>query len=268
MSTGKSGKPWKPRNPWPRILRRILRKILPQEFYRRHIGRHEDASLEIWRRLAQLAPPGTAILDIGAFRGEYSLAARAVNPTARVYAFEPDPSNLDSLRLACVSKNIEIVAAAVAEQDGVVRFVCIQKGEGQDSAQSHIAAEDHAFRSSSTAQEVRHVAAVALDSWAVERGVVPSLIKIDVEGAETGILRGAIGVLLESQPIILCEVLSDVAGDSVMTALPKCYRYWHIDENSGVSERSRITRKKWRNNNWVLVPERKTSLMASPTKTH
>ena len=258
----KSGEPWKPRNPWPAVFRnQILRKILPQQFYRRHIGRHEDASLEVWRRLARLAPPGTAILDIGAFHGEFSLAARAVNPAARVYAFEPNPSSLESLRLACVSRNIEIVAAAVAEQDGVVRFAC-------DSAQSHIVAEDDAFRSSSTAQEETHVAAVALDSWAAELGVVPSLIKIDVEGAEAGIFRGAIDLLLETQPIILCEVLSDVAGDSVMTALPRGYRYWHIDENSGASERSRITRKKWRNHNWVLVPERKTSLMASQTGSH
>lgn len=247
----------KPQNPWPPILRLFLRRVLPHQFYRRYIGRHEDASLAIWRRLARVIPLGTAILDIGAFRGEFSLAARDVNPSAKVFAFEPNPSNLEKLRAECDSRGIEIVAGAVAEKGGVVRFVC-------DSAHSHIAASC-VVASGSSPQKERElvVPVVALDTWTAECSVIASLIKIDVEGAESAILRGARNILRYSQPIILCEVLSDSDGERVMAELPAEYRYWYIDENTGASERPRITRKYWRNKNWLLVPESKNTEIAT-----
>ncbi|MCZ2076541.1 MAG: FkbM family methyltransferase [Bryobacterales bacterium] len=183
----------KPCNPWPPLLRRLLHKILPRRVYRRYIGRHEDTSLAIWRRLARSVDPGTVILDIGAFYGEFSLAAREENYAAEIFAFEPNPLNLDGLRSACESGRIEVVAAAVAEKDGFVRFVC-------DSAQSHIADDDG--RTASEPQDAREFCApaVAIDTWATERSVIPSLVKIDVEGAESAVLRGAKRIFVRLQP--------------------------------------------------------------------
>jgi len=81
------------------------------------------------------------------------------------------------------------------------------------------------------------------------------VIKIDVEGAEAGILRGAQRVLHEHHPIILCEVLTDAAGNEVMASLPKDYHFYHIDENGGTKEKACITRRRWRDTNWLLVPK-------------
>ncbi len=242
----------KPRNPYPFVPRRLLRWIMPTLHYRRHVGRHEDGSMRLWRIFARRVSFSKAILDIGAFRGEYALAAREVNAFAQVYAFEPNPHSLEGLLAACAGKNVSVITEAVSDQNGTVAFLC-------SSAQSRIgdttAVESHG--------EVCKVPAVTLETWVCEQTVAPSLIKIDVEGAEAGILRGARKVLEDFQPIILCEVLTDSAGDQVRTALPPIYSFWHIDENNGVTERDRITRRLWRNKNWLFVPDARRAEMVA-----
>lgn len=238
----------KPQNPHPKILRWWLKKILPPQIYIRHIGRHEEGSLCLWRHFAQRVPSGGSILDIGAFRGEYSLEAKKLNPEARVFAFEIEPNNLKTLNSLKRSKAFEIIPFAVAENDGRGHFMCngamskmIGGGESEQKQDGRII----------------DVPTVSLDSWVCKRLVHPALIKIDVEGSESGILRGAKQILNEYQPVIICEVLTNSAGSEVMRALPPCYQYWDIDENSGVIRRAVVTRRRWRDKNWLLIPESK-----------
>lgn len=246
----------KPQHPLPMLLRRVLRKTLRDSVYRRYVGRHEDGSLALWKRFAEKIPTGTTILDVGAFHGEYSLAAKEVNDNATVVAFEPNPSSCFVLRQSCESKGVDISPLAVSEANGVVQFLCASE-ESRIIAHVQVAAEVPAGSVS--------VTAVSLDSWTSENGVRPSLMKIDVEGAEGGILRGGQRILRECQPVILCEVLSDAAASEVMSALPKSYKFWYVDENSGVAKlEPHITRHCWRNKNWLLLPEHVTPPLARP----
>lgn len=223
------------RNQWPPLLQALLRRALPPRVYLRYIGRHEEGSLAIWRELATKVATNRAILDIGAYRGVYALAARAVNPRVAIYAFEPNPLSQVTLRCALEGKGITLERVAVAEQPGIVSFIC----EGETS---RIAANGDA-----------RVAAVGLDDWVADKACRPALLKIDTEGAEAGILRGAQETIREWQPTILCEVLSDEAGTRVKAALPS-YRYFRIDEDHGAEERGEITREDWRHKNWLFVP--------------
>ncbi len=235
----------KPRNQYPTFVRRLLRKMLPLPLYCRWVGRHEYGSMRLWIRIAANVPPGRVILDIGAFHGDYALAAKDANPQIAVYAFEPNPITFEVLNMACENRGILVEKFAFANKNGAVSFLC-------SSAQSRILVE-----SSIQQGKIIRVPAVSLDWWIMENAVVPALIKIDVEGAEASILRGARRLLGEHKPIILCEVLSDAAGSDVMSALPSNYRYYRIDENTGLIEQTRITREKWRNKNWLLIPEGK-----------
>jgi FkbM family methyltransferase len=203
--------------------------------------------MRLWRRIAITVSPEKAVLDIGDFRGEYALAARRVNDRVPVYAFEPNPHTLEVLGAACEGKGVEVIGVAVAEQNGSMPFLC-------SSAQSRMIG---GVLSYDTQDQVCNVPTVTLDSWTSEHAVMPSLIKIDVEGAEAAILHSAQRVLLDYQPIILCEILTDWAGDQVMATLPPNYRFSYIDENVGTEERSRIKRYCWRNMNWLLMPEHK-----------
>lgn len=216
-------------NPWNPYVQAGLKRVLPEAVYLRYVGRHELGSMRIWREYARACTD--AILDIGAYHGVYALAAREENSRVPIYAFEPSPSSLPVLRQVCEEKNIHIEAFAVAERTGEVGFRI--RGQGSQMA------EDGPIR----------VSTISLDEWAK---VPVSLLKIDTEGAEAAIFRGA-RRLLESKPTILCEVLHNEAGEAVMDALPG-YRYFRIDEDRGTEERQRITREHWRHKNWLLLP--------------
>ncbi len=236
-------------SPYPYALRVILKKILPYEIYRRYVGRHEDGSLDLWQQLAQKVPPKEAILDIGAYKGIYALKARKVNQEAPVFAFEPNPFVIQELKSSCLSKRIEVINTAVGEQNGTAKFICANAGS-------------RIIKSAIIQSEkIITVPIVSLDRWCENHSIIPSLIKIDTEGAEASILRGSKKMLNNNSPIILCEVLSDSAGIEVMRALPPNYAFYAIDENTkSLRKKTRISRLNWRNKNWLLIPKGKLFL--------
>lgn len=240
----------KPTNPYPPAIRKILKKILPDKIYRRYIGRHEMYSLRLWQICVNSLDNGQTVLDIGAFHGEYALLARQTNPHIRIYAFEPNPNNLITLRENTAGQDIQIEMSAVSDKDGEADF-------SLDSATSRIM-QPNSIREM---QQSVKVQTVCLDTWSETHHTLPALIKIDTEGFESAILLGAQTILKNAQPIILCEVLSDSAGANVMKALPDHYVFCHIDENKGVAIRKTIDRKKWRNHNWLFMPQSKQDVL-------
>ncbi len=98
------------------------------------------------------------------------------------------------------------------------------------------------------------VPAVTLESWICE-SIAPSLRKSDVERAEPGILLAGKKVLQTFKLVILCEVLTSTAGEAIWATLPPFYSFWHINENWGLTEQGRITRRCGRNKNWLFVPD-------------
>ena len=109
--------------PFSRLITALLRRSLPTRVFQRYIGRHEAESLTWWTRLAARVAPSESILDVGAFHGEYALAARHANPTAAVYAFEPNPATWETLQSTCAGAGITTVTGVTAE-DGRLAFEC------------------------------------------------------------------------------------------------------------------------------------------------
>lgn len=236
----------KPKAPYSPFARRILRKILPNKIYRTYVGRHEDMSMKLWEILSREVESGKAVLDIGAFHGVFSLLTRKVNARIKIFAFEPSPPNFEILRQKVEGQNITIECLAMAESSGQVSFQLNQ-------AMSYMVAEPDEDGKG----DVVAVKAETLDDWVARKQVSPGLIKLDTEGMEAFILKSSQKTLVNHEPIFHCEVLSDDAGMAVMAQLPSNYRYFHIDENKGISLRKVIDRKKWRNHNWLLVPSSK-----------
>jgi FkbM family methyltransferase len=134
--------------------------------------------------------PGATVLDVGAHVGYYTLLSSVlVGPVGRVFAFEPNPVNHGFLgRHAAVNgcRNVTVVQAAVSDRDGTARF-----DFGSGSGTGHLA--------EGGALEVR---TVALDGFCAEHGITPSAIKVDVEGAEMEVLRGAEDTVSRARPVI------------------------------------------------------------------
>jgi FkbM family methyltransferase len=139
---------------------------------------------DVWPRLMSAAGPGDVVVDVGALVGLYTLAlARRVGPTGRVIAFEPDPESFALLtaqvRLNGVEDRVELVQAAVGECGGRVPF------QGGRLADSRVLSESAAGAGT--------VACVALDDVLGSRRV--DVLKVDVEGYEVHVLKGARGLL-------------------------------------------------------------------------
>ena len=155
-------------------------------------GWYEPDTVQVFSTLLR---PGAVFLDVGAAFGQYTLlASRAVGDTGRVYAFEPDPV---SFGLLCgnVKRN----------RLGNVTTAQIALGDAAGALDLYIGSPDNLGTTSlsrpynHTGQTVR-VDVVPLDQC-LER---VDLIKIDVEGAESLVIRGAEKVLA-TRPTLVIE---------------------------------------------------------------
>jgi FkbM family methyltransferase len=146
--------------------------------------------------------PGDTAYDVGANVGYITLAmARAVGPSGHVVACEADPVSAQVLR-ANVSDNglstVSVVEAAVSDHTGDVEFARWP----HYSLIGHIAGESEP--SDATMVTVQ---AVRLDDL-LDSHPAPRVVKIDVEGAEAAVLRGACTLLRSARPFVLVEVRS------------------------------------------------------------
>jgi FkbM family methyltransferase len=134
--------------------------------------------------------PGATVIDIGAHVGYYTLlASMLAGETGSVWAFEPEPTNAAFLRRHTYlnnCRNVHVEELAVSNSDGNARFLC-----GKGSGTGHL--------DQTGDMEVR---TVRLTEFCAERGISPSALKIDVEGAEAAVLEGAKELILKSRPVI------------------------------------------------------------------
>jgi FkbM family methyltransferase len=145
--------------------------------------------------LRPLVPSGSAVLDVGANIGFFSLSFAAwVGPEGRVIAIEPEARNIASLRRrvarAGVSQVVTCVHAAAADRPGQVRLALNPGHPG-----------DHHL-----AETGEPVAAVTLDQLTTDEPRAVTLVKIDVQGAESMVLAGASRLIGQHRPAIFIEV--------------------------------------------------------------
>jgi FkbM family methyltransferase len=154
------------------------------------LGVFERAEQDVFARTVK---SGDVVYDLGANVGFYTLlAAKLAGPTGHVVAFEPVPRNLGYLRRHLAlneCENVTVVPAAVSDRSGTSRF--------RDGPEHTVG--------SLTTSDGYEVNVVTLDAF---DGPLPRIIKIDVEGAEGDVLRGASRVLREARPIVLLSTHS------------------------------------------------------------
>jgi FkbM family methyltransferase len=151
--------------------------------------------------IACFVRPGFVCADIGAHIGFMSLLlARTAGPTGRVIAFEPNAANAALLQQNVVLNDFTdvVVVEHAAVSDGShtsVAFCC-----GPTSFQGTTIATPAS--NTNSAQTVR---AVSVDAYLGAQGHL-DFAKIDVEGAETEVIRGMTGVLRRARPTLLIEI--------------------------------------------------------------
>ena len=164
--------------------------------------------------------PGDAFVDVGANVGFFSLlAARLVGPSGVVIAIEPDPTvrpRLEALLAANgVADRIHVETAAAGARSGVAVLHMTE-----DSVLSTLTPDLAPLRGSFAYDRTVNVRVVSLDDCLARRPDARRrlrVVKIDVEGSEADVLRGAQAVLTTPpRPTVICETTTDSSADRLL----------------------------------------------------
>ena len=159
--------------------------------------------------LANSVQPGDICYDIGGYRGFFS-SVFALAGAKLVITFEPLPANVSQLRrLAEVNPQLplRLESIAVGEEDGFVEFYVMPEA-------SMGKLENSSFQAEVKGTDLLTVPIRKLDSLVSEETIpAPQVIKIDVEGAEVQVLKGAREMLCKYHPLLLIEAHSPLLAN-------------------------------------------------------
>lgn len=137
---------------------------------------------------------GNTVLDIGAHIGYYTLlASKKVGKEGKVYAFEPDPKNFQILKKNIVAndcQNVILVNKAVTKSSATVRLYINEQNTG-----------DHRIYDSKDGRLYISVDSISLDEFFKNIKTKVNLIKMDIQGAEFGVIAGGLKLLKENPNI-------------------------------------------------------------------
>jgi FkbM family methyltransferase len=196
-------------------------------------GIAETYEPHVWPRVMSEIRRADTIIDVGAHVGLYTVAfGKRVGPEGRVIAFEPDPENFELLRQQISLNNLDGLVeprqVAVADHDGLTQFAVGR------SVESHIVTEGGNGVS---------IEGCRLDSVYSDSRI--DIVKIDVEGFEEKVLRGAEKLLSDEERkprVMFIEVhpynwhLCGTTTESLIYRLKRCgYEVYDL-QNEPVSK--------------------------------
>jgi FkbM family methyltransferase len=144
---------------------------------------------------------GMTVFDIGANLGVYALSfAQRVGPTGRIYAFEPVPATFARLKEHIAlngATNIIPVPFALFDREGRMEMWVDEEWHGEKSF----------FRQPKKKSMPLLVPVTTIDLFVNREGIERvDAIKLDAEGAELAIVRGADQTLRRDKPLLMVEI--------------------------------------------------------------
>jgi FkbM family methyltransferase len=192
-----------------RILAQILFAILPGRSdlifraCRRYVNQYNgenngdmqsNGEVQLLRRVL---PGAKVIFDVGANVGEWIHAALKVEPSAEYHCFEPSIVTFNALAASGLPQSTYLNNCALAAANGLLPLYTFGSMAGTNSlfVRTGLANQQIGFE---------EVTAITLDGYCEERGVdTIDFLKIDVEGYELEVLRGARRMLSEGRVKII-----------------------------------------------------------------
>jgi FkbM family methyltransferase len=162
-------------------------------------GFYEKLELDVFERISNLS---NTIIDVGANIGLYACIAASRGPdSCTVVAFEPVPENLQYLRQNLEQNNLSarvvVEGKAIGESAGDIKIYLAEGSIGTHSPSSENALGSTTYISAPM---------VTLDEYAAEHLQRPvDVLKVDVEGYEGAVLRGASHMLRHNSPTLFAE---------------------------------------------------------------
>ena len=175
----------------------LLALMLSTNGCRRELNMDEQYNLETLTIMERVLAPESVAIDVGAYHGDILVDMVRLAPKGRHHAFEPQPEAAKLLRERFQGKNAVIHEVALADKPGTTQFHQVA------SNPSYSGIKERAYEKK---EEVRLIT-VKVDTLDRLLKGTPrvDLIKVDVEGGELGVLKGALGVIKGHRPVVVFE---------------------------------------------------------------
>lgn len=171
--------------------------------------RTRDIQPLVFHWITRFLRPGDIFFDVGAHCGWMALkAARCVGAKGKVVAFEPAPVLFTLARYHQKINRLHqliIIPQAVSNQDsdGALFYVL---NDGMSFRNSLTIGSENVPYVSPGEKKALKVPATTLDTFFSNTGLIPTLIKIDVEGAEMLVLEGAQQLIERYHPALIVAI--------------------------------------------------------------
>jgi len=171
-------------------------------------GRREERATDVLRHetasLRSAVDGSITALDIGANRGYYSFQlADLLDDTDTVYAIEPEPNNVASLRRGTEAnrfENVRIEQGAIGDEDGTQELLVSARSNSHTLNADRPASKEDGYHSSI------EVPVWTVDSFLRRHGLAPddvNVVKLDVEGFEPAVIESLEPVFRAGGPDLL-----------------------------------------------------------------
>ena len=158
----------------------------------------DHAEIRLMKFLIKNLKPEGIFFDAGANIGFYTLlASNFIEPgKGSIHAFEPTPAIFEFLKVNCAGlSNVQINNVALSDQDGVAELALYSGESWKNSIVTSVPG---------TARVT--VRTTTLDQYSLKNNVFTTFVKIDVEGAEDGVIQGSREILRRGSPTISLEI--------------------------------------------------------------
>lgn len=144
----------------------------------------------------------SVFFDIGANKGEYAYyAEKLINPK-NIYLFEPEKKL--NKQLNAIFKGCNILDVALSDSAGTHQFKIPVINGVADNCLSSLEVDNK--EDNETEAIIYEVKTNTLDAFVKEKNAFPDLIKIDVEGHELSVLKGAENYISTHHPSLIIEI--------------------------------------------------------------
>ena len=180
-------------------------------------GKTHDSEIRLVKFLISNLHRGEVFIDVGAHFGYFSLlASKLIEKEGRVFSFEP--SNIFFLlkENAEGKENIKSFKKAITDTNSEIEFYEFPELYSEFNTTNSDQFKKESWIRKYAPKQIK-ISSITIDQFIEEQDVRPSLIKIDVEGAELKVLKGAKNTLSQFSPIVVMEFLHHERSDDVYT---------------------------------------------------
>lgn len=155
---------------------------------------------------------GDVVLDVGAFTGDSTqILLTYIGHMGTIFAFEPGAEQMKIARLCCAIGNwsgrIKLIPYALSSELGTSSNFLMLEGHGAD-ARLTINTENEFLKDKTGLKPCK---VTTIDRFCAKSRIIPNFIKIDAEGEDLNVLRGAQSLIYTHAPTIAVAIYHDIS---------------------------------------------------------